>query len=307
MDEIVSTPAQNHRKLSVGIYVLVLLLISAGILYVLVAPSVGSDSSAPSRTPLGDAALSLIQSTLRASTSSSAFVPLALLAAFILGGLHALTPGHNKTLTGTYLVGARGQLRHAVLLGTATAFSHTASAIIIGIAALSTAGQIISTQFLRWIGLPSGILTVCLGLWLLRRYFMGNSEHLYSHDHGLGHHHDHSHGDHVPHNHPAPDRVTLGGLVALGLMHGIIPTFDALAILLVALNVKQTGLGIGLIFAYSLGIAIVLIAIGALFVRTQNMLLDNPRFENISQRAPAFAASVVILLGISLVVRTIIA
>jgi len=297
MDEIVSAPAQNHRKMSVWIYVFILLLISAGILYVLVAPLVGRDASAPGRTPLGEAAFSLIQSTLRASSSSPAFVPLALLAAFLLGGLHALTPGHNKTLTGTYLVGAHGQLRHAVLVGAATAFSHTASAIIIGIAALSTVGQIASAQFLRWIGLPSGILTVCLGLWLLRKYFIRNSEHLHSHDHDL------SHG----HGHPAPDRVTLGGLVALGLMHGFVPTFDALAILLVALNLRQTGLGIGIVFAYSLGIACILIATGALFVRTQNMLLDNPRFENISQRAPAFAASVVILLGVWLVVRTLIA
>lgn len=304
MDETVGKPAQSHGKISVWIYVLVLLLISVGILYVLVAPSVSTDASAPARTPLGETAFSLIQSTLRASSSSPAFPPLALLAAFILGGLHALTPGHNKTLTGTYLVGARGHLRHAVLLGTATAFSHTASAIVIGIAALSTSGQIASTQFLRWIGLPSGILTVCLGLWLLRRYFVGNSEHLSAHDHELSHHHDHS--PNHSHHHPAPDRVTLGGLVALGLMHGIVPTFDALAILLVALNVKQTGLGIGLVFAYSLGIASVLIAIGALFVRTQKALSENPRFESISQRAPAVAASMVILLGLLLAVRTIV-
>ena len=303
MDETASKPAESHGKISVWIYVLVLLLVSVGILYVLIASSVSRDATATGRTPLGEAAFSLIQSTLRASSSSPAFPPLALLVAFLLGGLHALTPGHNKTLTGTYLVGAHGQLRHAVLLGAATAFSHTASAIIIGIAALSTAGQIASTQFLRWIGLPSGILTVCLGLWLLKRNFVGNSEHLHSYDHDLSHRHDHNHG----HNHPAPDRVTLGGLVALGLMHGIVPTFDALAILLVALNVRQTGLGIGLVFAYSLGIAGVLIAIGALFVRTQNMMWDNPRFENISQRAPAFAASVVILLGLLLVVRTLVA
>ena len=299
MNETFSTPTQSHGKLGVWVYVVVFLLILIGILYVLIAPSVNKDASVPSRTPLGEAAISLIQSTLRASASSPAFPPLALMAAFLLGGLHALTPGHNKTLTGTYLVGAHGQLRHAVLLGTATAFSHTASAIIIGVAALSTAGQIASTQFLRWIGLPSGILTVCLGLWLLRKYFNARNDHFHSHDHD----HDHIHS----HDHPAPDRVTLGGLVVLGLMHGIVPTFDALAILLVALNVQQTGLGIGLVFTYSLGIASVLIAIGALFVRTQKMLLDNPRFENISQRAPGLAASVVILLGLSVVVRALIA
>ena len=305
MNETLSTPTRSHGNLAVWVYVVVLLLILVGILYVLIAPSVNKDASATSRTPLGEAAISLIQSALRASASSPAFPPLALMAAFLLGGLHALTPGHNKTLTGTYLVGAHGQLRHAVLLGTATAFSHTASAIIIGVAALSTAGQIASTQFLRWIGLPSGILTICLGLWLLRRYFNARNDHFHSHDPDSNYHHDH---DHIhSHDHRAPDRVTLGGLVVLGLMHGIVPTFDALAILLVALNVQQIGLGIGLVFTYSLGIASVLIAIGALFVRTQKILLDNPRFENISQRAPGLAASVVILLGVSVVVRAIIA
>jgi len=306
MDQTVSTQSTGRGRIDIWIYVFLLLLIGVGIVYVMVTPSASADPSTSNRTPLGTSAFSLIQDTLRASSSSRGFPPLALLAAFILGGLHALTPGHNKTLTGTYLVGAHGQLRHAVLLGTATAFSHTASAIIIGIAALSTAGQIASSQFLRWIGLPTGILTVCLGSWLIKGYFIGNREHLHSHDHDLVHHHDHSHGS-DPHSHSTPDRVTLGGLVALGLMHGIVPTLDALAILLVALNVRQTGLGIGLVFAYSLGTACVLIAIGALFVRTQKMLLDSPRFENISQRAPAFAASLVILLGFWLIVRTLVA
>ena len=307
MNETVSTPTRSHGSLALWVYVFVFLLILVGILYVLIAPSVNKDASAASRTPLGEAAISLIQSTLRASASSPAFPPLALMAAFLLGGLHALTPGHNKTLTGTYLVGAHGQLRHAVLLGTATAFSHTASAIVIGVAALSTAGQIASTQFLRWIGFPSGILTICLGLWLLRRYFIGTKEHFHTNDHDIGHHHEHGHDGSHSHNHLTPDGVTLGGLVVLGLIHGIVPTLDALAILLVALNVGQTGLGIGLVVSYSLGIASILIATGALFVRTQRLLLDNPRFEAISQRAPVFAAGVVILLGLTLVVRTLIA
>ena len=301
MNKTVSEPTRRYEKLAAGVYIVILLLILVGILYVLVTPSVNKDASTPSRTQLGQDAISLIQRTLRASAASQAFPPLALMAAFLLGGLHALTPGHNKTLTGTYLVGAHGRLRHAVLLGTATAFSHTASAIIIGIAALSTVGQIVSTQFLRWIGLPSGILTVCLGLWLLRGYFTASNYHIHAHDDN----HDHNHDRIYSHHHPAPDRVKLGGLVALGLMHGIVPTFDALAILLVAVNVQQTSLGIALVFSYSLGIASVLIAIGALFVRTQKMLQDNPRFEKISQRAPGLAASVVILLGLSVVFRTL--
>lgn len=300
-----SNLASSKRDTTIArwIYGFVLLLIAGSIVYVLAAAPTGGNISTASRTPLGEAALAFVQNTLRASAASPAFPPLALVAAFVLGGLHALTPGHNKTLTGSYLVGARGQLRHAVLVGTATAFSHTASAIVIGVLALSTAGQIASTQFLRWIGLPSGILTLWLGIWLLRKYSIGHSAHPHLHAHD----HDHDHGHNDDHDHPAPDRVTLGGLVFLGLMHGIVPTIDALAILLIALNLQQTGLGIGLVFAYSLGIASVLIAVGALFVHTQRVLLDSPRFERVSRLAPALAAGMVILLGLSLVIRTLIA
>ena len=42
---------------------------------------------------------------------------LALGLAALLGGLHALTPGHGKTLAAAYLVGSRGTVRHAVALG----------------------------------------------------------------------------------------------------------------------------------------------------------------------------------------------
>lgn len=232
---------------------------------------------------------------------------LALAAAFVLGSLHALTPGHNKTLVGSYLVGARGRLHHAVLIGMVTAFSHTASALIVGILALSTAGQIASAKYLQWVGLPSGVLTVGLGLWLLRRHFRAGGSHDDSHGHDHGHPHDHSHKHEHSHHQRSTDAVTLGGLVVLGLMHGIVPTFDALAIILVALSLQRAALGAGLIFAYSLGIGSVLVVVGALVVRAQTALLDHPRLERATRYAPAIAAGMVVVLGLWLVIRTLIA
>ncbi len=296
-----NTEPLRSRKIGGWMYLVLALLLASALIYVLTANAASSNALSQGRTPLGETALAFVQDILRISATSPAFPLLALAAAFVLGGLHAMTPGHNKTLTGAYLVGSRARLRHAALIGIATAFSHTASALVIGTLALSTAGQIASTQYLRWIGLPSGILTVCLGVWLLRRRLRGRGAQPHSHDHD--HPHDHGHS----HDHPAPDRVTLGGLVVMGLMHGIVPTFDALAIILIALTLNQFLLGVGLIAAYSLGVASVLVAVGALFVRTQTVLSDNPRFDRIARRAPTFAAVVVILLGLSLVVRTLIA
>ncbi len=302
-----SMTAKAPIKVSGWIYWLLFGLMTAGIIYVLVAPWFGVASSSSDKTPLGRGAYDFVQRTLQASTDSPAFPVLALAAAFVLGSLHALTPGHNKTLVGSYLVGARGRLHHAMLIGMVTAFSHTASALVIGILALSTAGQIASAKYLQWVGLPSGILTVGLGLWLLRRHFRAGGSHDDSYGHEHGHPHDHSHEYEHSHHHPSPDAVTLGGLVALGLMHGIVPTFDALAIILVALSLQKTILGAGLIFAYSLGIGSVLVVIGALVVRAQTALLDHPRFERALHRAPAIAAGLVVVLGLWLILRTLIA
>ncbi len=302
-----SVPIRHPMKFSRWIYWLLFGLMTAGIIYVLVAPLFGVESSSSDKTPLGGEAYAFIQRTVQASADSSAFPVLALAAAFVLGSLHALTPGHNKTLVGSYLVGARSRLSHAMLIGMVTAFSHTASALVVGILALSTAGQIASSRYLQWVGLPSGILTVGLGLWLLRRYFRAGSSHVHPDGHEHSHSHDHSHDHEHSHNHPSPDAVTLGGLVALGLMHGIVPTFDALAIILVALSIQRAVLGAGLIFAYSLGIGGVLVVVGALVVRAQTALLDHPRFERASRHAQVVAAGMVVVLGLWLVLRTVIA
>ncbi len=65
------------------------------------------------------------------------FSPLFLLGAFLLslalGSLHALTPGHGKTLVAAYLVGSHGRTRDAVFLGSIVTITHTGSVLIFGL------------------------------------------------------------------------------------------------------------------------------------------------------------------------------
>ena len=49
-----------------------------------------------------------------------------------LGALHALEPGHGKTIVAAYLVGSRGTARHALLLGLIVTASHTAGVFALG-------------------------------------------------------------------------------------------------------------------------------------------------------------------------------
>ena len=56
----------------------------------------------------------------------------ALLLAIGLGALHALEPGHGKTLLAISLVGARATVPQAVVLATALTFAHTIGVLIFG-------------------------------------------------------------------------------------------------------------------------------------------------------------------------------
>ena len=57
------------------------------------------------------------------------FTPTAIAAgiaiAYGFGAVHALSPGHGKTLVGAYLVGSRGAPQAALWLGLTTTVTHT--------------------------------------------------------------------------------------------------------------------------------------------------------------------------------------
>ena len=63
-----------------------------------------------------------------------------------LGALHALEPGHGKTIVAAYLVGSRGTARHAVLLGVVVTAAHTAGVYLLGALTLYASQYIVPEQ-----------------------------------------------------------------------------------------------------------------------------------------------------------------
>ena len=91
-------------------------------------------------------------------------------AAFIaigLGGLHALEPGHGKTIVAAYLVGSKGTPHHAVLLGMIVTVSHTAGVFALGAITLYASRYIVPEQLYPWLGAFSGITIAGLGCYML--------------------------------------------------------------------------------------------------------------------------------------------
>ena len=127
----------------------------------------------------------------------------ALVVSFVLGGLHALTPGHGKAIVAAYLVGSKGRVIDAVFLGLVVTFTHTFSVIALGIVMLVAQG-FAPEDIVPWLSLFSGVLIVGIGAWLLARnmkqYYSGGA-HSHAHGHQHPHPHEHAHADDHLHNH----------------------------------------------------------------------------------------------------------
>jgi ABC-type nickel/cobalt efflux system permease component RcnA len=188
---------------------------------------------------------------------------LLLLAAFGWGAVHALSPGHGKTMVAAYLVGTRGTARHALALGATVTVSHTIGVFALGAVALGLSQWVLPEDLYPWLTLASGLLVLGVGLTVLRGRARTAAQR-----HRDDHHHHHGHG----HDHAPPSALSGRALVAMGASAGIIPCPSALVVLLAAVAQHEIALGLLLIVAFSLGLAATLTTIGLLVVRASTLL-----------------------------------
>jgi ABC-type nickel/cobalt efflux system permease component RcnA len=178
---------------------------------------------------------------------------LLLAAAFGWGALHALSPGHGKTMVAAYLVGTRGSTRDAIALGATVTVTHTAGVVALGVVALALSAWILPEQLYPWLNLVSGLLVVGVGAQVLRARLKKRAHHHHHHDH---HHHHH----------------TRRSILALGASAGLIPCPTALVVLLGAIAQHQIALGLVLIAAFSAGLATTLTGLGLTVVHASRAL-----------------------------------
>jgi ABC-type nickel/cobalt efflux system permease component RcnA len=231
-------------------------------------------------------------------------VALAMLAAIGWGAMHALSPGHGKTIVAAYLVGSRGTARHAVFLGLTTTITHTAGVFTLGFVTLALSHFILPEQLYPWLSAASGVLVVVIGASLVRGrhyYHAHDPDHLHEHGHSHTHAHGHSHthNGHT-HSHLPPSAVTWRGLLALGVSGGLLPCPSALVLMLGAISLNRIGFGLLLIVMFSIGLAGVLTAIGIAMVHAGKWVARLPESGRILTLAPI--ASAIFITGAGLII-----
>ncbi|XVU29885.1 hypothetical protein ACQPZJ_23195 [Actinoplanes sp. CA-054009] len=191
----------------------------------------------------------------------------------LLGALHALTPGHGKAMLAAYLVGRKGTAAQAVFLGLVITVTHTASVLILGTAALIAGRHVLPGVLMPSLEVTAGLIVLILGL----RVAWNRWRHR-AHDHQ--HHHE-----------------GRGSLAAMGISGGLLPCPEALGILILAVGLNRTALGLGMIAAFSAGLATVLVGLGLALV-LGHRAVRKPRLTPLLGRLPLVSAAVVVVLGV---------
>jgi nickel/cobalt exporter len=234
-----------------------------------------------------------------------------MLVAFGLGSVHALSPGHGKTIVAAYLVGSRGTPKHAIFLGAMVTFTHTISVFFLGLTTLYLSQYVLPEKIYPVLGTISGLSIVWIGSALFYRrirvalgYGLAGHHHG-GHDHSHGHDHapgglTHDHGDGHVHSHVPEGDISMAGLIALGASGGLVPCPSALVLLLSSVALGRIALGLTLLVAFSAGLAVVLSAIGLVVLYAKHLLPD--RQKNATSLAfrylPVASAAVITCAGI---------
>lgn len=252
--------------------------------------------------------------------------------AVALGALHALEPGHAKTLTAAYLIGTKGTRRDAIILGLSVAFTHSLIVIGLSVGAVLLGREAFTDEATHFLAVGSSVIVIVLGMWLLtgriralrpRRSLANSTPHRVDDHHHRAHHHDHGqhghhgHGGHHGHHHHdhaddeenhhlgdlpeyvhRGERPTVWQIIAFGAAGGLVPCPSAISVMLLALSISEAGKGLLLVFGFSFGLALTLVGVGLLVVSGLTAVVASDRFSRFGRYAPALAAALVIFSGV---------
>jgi ABC-type nickel/cobalt efflux system permease component RcnA len=224
---------------------------------------------------------------------SGPFMLIALLLALGFGALHALGPGHGKTLMAAYLVGAGGRARQAIAVGGSVALMHTASVLALGLVVLSATERFPPERVYPWLGLVAGLIALGLGAGLLLVRLGAWRNRTHDHDHHTHHHHEPSRQAPV---------LSRRGLAALAVAGGLLPSPTALVVLLASLALDRLAYGLALIGAFSLGLAAALVAVGLLALRARNVV-SRRMSARVARAVPVISACAIVVVGLVLTLR----
>ncbi|MFN7181598.1 MAG: nickel/cobalt transporter, partial [Planctomycetota bacterium] len=201
--------------------------------------------------------------------------------AFIFGVLHALEPGHGKSIITAYILASKGTIFEIFFLGLIIVITHTIIVYILTFITLYLSQFLLPHTLYPYLGFISSSLIIILGLNLIRRSASYNSQVQTG-----GHFH-------------FREGFKSKDLIQFGISGGLLPCPAGIAILLTAIQLNQIFLGLILITALSSGIAATLICVGIIAFYCKKLIFR--KVNTVSSKyvaiLPLFSGIFITLLG----------
>lgn len=217
--------------------------------------------------------------------SKKAFFIIVLIS-FIYGTIHALGPGHGKTITFSYFLLKKANIKKGILLGNLIAFLHVGSALIIVLILYLIVKRAYLTSFedlSRIIKLISYALIALIGLFLLIKTFVDLRRKKGRQEDGISH-----------------DQTDTRNMIPVAVAVGMIPCPGAVIILLFSISMDVLKIGIILALIMALGMAVTISSVGVLTIITKRGVLKfvsgRNRVRDVFQAAVEITGSLLILL-----------
>ncbi|MBA2862395.1 sulfite exporter TauE/SafE family protein [Methanococcus maripaludis] len=189
--------------------------------------------------------------------------------AFMLGIMHALEPGHGKSIMAAYVVGTDANLKESLTLGFTVLFSHVFVIFLLGLFSIYLVGYFNIEYVSTVMEVLGGFILLLVGAWILKSYY-------------------------IPHQHSIN---TNKGALAIGLSAGLVPCPAALAVLLFSISNNAIFDGLYYVIVFSIGLAISIALFSILFVKSKNFLEKYVKNEQIN-KMPLISGIIIILFGL---------
>jgi ABC-type nickel/cobalt efflux system permease component RcnA len=216
---------------------------------------------------------------------------LAVLLIFIAGALHAVTPGHGKSMLAAFLIGKhKSGLSDVMIIALSITLTHTAVIYVLGLIFLFLDKNHTISEYIPFFEKLSAMLVVILAINLIYSGWK-NHQHLQSHKEG-GHTHDHK-----------LNIRSKRDLLLAGISGGILPCLDAFSLLILSVSAGKILFGIFMVFIFSLGLAAAIILIGLALVAGKNRFNLEDRFGNFAEvYAPIISGAIIFLIALKILV-----
>lgn len=213
--------------------------------------------------------------------------------ALLFGMLHALEPGHGKSLVATFVLGTNTKRPiDAILIGLIASITHTASVYIIGFLGLKVLEIFIPLEKEQLISFIASIFIFLIGLYLMWDRII---EPLFHHEH------EHTCSAHVL----LTKNLKATSILLIGLTAGLVPCSGGLAVFMTATAVSGiqnmlNGFLYVLSFSTGLGLALTLVGLSIIFGQGLLKSILQKSISNIEKPSGVITAIVIYTLGLIL-------